>query len=242
MCATVSVRMKRSSFYQLKPSMSATLDSSTVAQYLSEHPNFFEEHTSLLGEVRLSSPLTGRAISLQERQMEVMRDKYKALELRMSNLSRIAQENGAIANKFHGWNQAMLQVRDVATMPRVLVDALKKNFDVPYASLRLWQLAPEYADAWHSQDITADVRMFANGLQTPYCGSNHDFEAVHWLGADKIASTVMIALRAPGAGTFGLLVLGSPDSARFTAEMGTDFLVHIGNTASAALDALRAAS
>lgn len=219
--------------------MTATLDSSTVAQYLSEHPDFFAEHTSLLGEVKLSSPLTGRTISLQERQMEVMRDKYKALELRMSRLSRVAEENGAISNKFHGWNQAMLQVRDDAAMPRVLVDALQSNFGVPHVSLRLWQLAPEYADAWYSQNITADVRMFANGLQSPYCGSNHDFEAVQWLQADKVESTVMIALRTPGTGdTFGLLVLGSPDSERFTSSMGTDFLVHIGATASAALHAL----
>ena len=53
----------------------------------------------------------------------------------------------------------------------------------------------------------------------------------------------MIALRAPGTtGTFGLLVLGSPDSERFTSSMGTDFLVHIGATASAALAHLRAGS
>ena len=81
--------------------MTAPLDASTVAQYLSEHPNFFEEHTSLLGEVKLSSPITGRTISLQERQMEVMRDKYKALELRLSELARHAKENETIAARFH---------------------------------------------------------------------------------------------------------------------------------------------
>ena len=76
------------------------MDATAVLQYLTDHPHFFEEHASLLGEVKLSSPLTGRAVSLQERQMEVMRDKYKALELRMSNLMRLASENEAIANKF----------------------------------------------------------------------------------------------------------------------------------------------
>ena len=223
--------------------MTVPLDSTLVAQYLTDHPHFFEEHADLLGEIKLASPITGRAVSLQERQMEVMRDKYKALELRMSKLSRVAEENGDIASKFHGWNQAMLQVRNDADMPRVLVDALQTNFDVPYVSLRLWQVLPEHADGWFTEDVTADVRMFANSLQTPYCGSNRDFEAVHWLQADKIESTVMIALRAPNTtGTFGLLVLGSPDSERFTSSMGTDFLVHIGATASAALAALRAGS
>ena len=57
----------------------APLDASTVAQYLTDHPEFFQEQAGLMGEVKLSSPLTGRTVSLQERQMEVMRDKYRAL-------------------------------------------------------------------------------------------------------------------------------------------------------------------
>jgi uncharacterized protein YigA (DUF484 family) len=52
--------------------------------------------------------------------------------------------------------------------------------------------------------------------------------------ADKVRSTVLLPLRAGGS-AFGLLVLGSPDPDRFTAAMATDFLVHIGETASTAL-------
>ena len=60
-----------------------------------------EEHANLLGDVRLSSPLTGRAVSLQERQMEVMRDKYRALELRMADLSdtRLIELSRSLAEK-----------------------------------------------------------------------------------------------------------------------------------------------
>jgi len=35
----------------------------------------------------------GKAISLQERQMEVVREKLKAMELRLSELVRLAQVN-----------------------------------------------------------------------------------------------------------------------------------------------------
>ena len=101
-----------------------TIDANTVAQYLIDHPQFFEQHAGLLGEVKLSSPLTGRAVSLQERQMEVMRDKYRVLELRLAELTRRAEENHAIANRFHAWNQALLASRGDAAMPRDLVDAL----------------------------------------------------------------------------------------------------------------------
>ncbi len=223
--------------------MTATLDSSTVAQYLTDHPGFFEEHAGLLGEVKLSSPLTGRTVSLQERQMEVMRDKYKALELRMSNLSRLADENLAIANKFHKWNQILLQAGKDADLPRTLADGLKNTFDVPQVTLRLWQTAEQHADAWFTQGVSGDARMFANSLLAPYCGSNHDFEAVRWLDdASKVVSTAILPLRVPGKSgpAFGLLILGSPQAQRFTSEMATDFLVHIGETASAALLSLRA--
>jgi uncharacterized protein YigA (DUF484 family) len=64
---------------------------------------------------------------------------------------------------------------------------------------------------------------------------------VHWLDdSTDVRSTVLVPLRAGGP-AFGLLVLGSPDPDRFSASMGTDFLVHIGETASAALVPLRAA-
>lgn len=217
------------------------MDATAVLQYLTDHPHFFEEHASLLGEVKLSSPLTGRAVSLQERQMEVMRDKYKALELRMAELSRHAKENETIAGRFHSWTQALLQVRDDGAMPRVLADSLKSSFHVPQATLRLWGAKPEYAEQWFTAGASDDARIFANSLMAPYCGANNDFEAVRWLDdAGTVQSTVIIPLRKPGSAgakgaTFGLLILGSPDSERFTALMATDFLVHIGETASTAL-------
>lgn len=215
--------------------MTATLDSATVAQYLADHPHFFDEYAGLLGEIRLASPVTGRAVSLQERQMEVMRDKYRTLELRFAELVRLAQENAAIANRFHAWNQTLLKARGEATLARDLVDGLVSQFNVPQATLRLWNVAPDHAGAWFTAGVSDDARIFAGSLRAPYCGPNKDFEAVHWLDdAEGIRSVVMLPLTR-GDTTFGLLVLGSPDATRFSEQMGTDFLVHIAETASAAL-------
>ena len=53
----------------------------------------------------------------------------------------------------------------------------------------------------------------------------------------------LIPLRHGAAeGCFGLLVLGSPDPTRYSAEMGTDFLIRIGELASASLSRLLPAS
>jgi uncharacterized protein YigA (DUF484 family) len=111
---------------------------------------------------------------------------------------------------------------------------------VPQATLRLWDLAPAHGGAWFAEGVSDDARIFANSLLAPYCGSNHDFEAVRWLdAAGGVLSTVILPRRCGGA-AFGLLILGSPDPQRFGAEMATDFLIHIGETAGAALAALRA--
>ncbi|WP_322402167.1 DUF484 family protein [Massilia luteola] len=225
--------------------MTASLDSTAIAQYLVDHPQFFVEHAALLGEVKLSSPLTGRAVSLQERQMEVMRDKYRVLELRMSELARHAEENVAIANRFHGWTQQLLRTRAHDAIPSAVADGLVKHFIVPQATLRLWKLTPEHADTWYTNGVSEDVRLFASSLRAPYCGPNKEFEAVGWLAgaepaeADTVRSTVLLPLRT-GGNAFGLLVLGSPDPERFSASMATDFLVHIGETASTALAPLLA--
>src|SRR5438128_9756222 len=111
--------------------MTVTLDSTAIAQYLVDNPQFFEEQAGLLGDIKLSSPLTGRAVSLQERQMEVMRDKYKALELRMADLLRRGEENMAIANRFHGWTQGLLRAATPAAMPDAVVKGLIEHFSVP---------------------------------------------------------------------------------------------------------------
>ena len=171
--------------------------------------------------------------------MEVLRAKYKALECHLTDLVRIAAENGAIAAKLHGWTQALLQVRRCADLPEAVVNGLKTAFGVPHVTLRLWNVTPDHLESWFVRDVSDAAKIFANSLLAPYCGSNHDFEAVPWLDA-TIASTVIMPLRASAGGAaFGLLILGSPDPERFTATMATDFVVDIGATASAALSALQ---
>jgi uncharacterized protein YigA (DUF484 family) len=220
--------------------MTVTLDSAAVAHYLADHPRFFEEHAGLLGEVKLSSPLTGKAVSLQERQMEVMRAKYNALELRLAELMRTAADNTVILNRFHAWHLSLLKSSGGAAMARDLVDGLVTHFGVPQATLRLWNLRPEHADAWFADDVAGDARLFASSLRAPYCGPNKDFEAVRWLDeAEGVRSTVLLPLTSNGV-TFGLLVMGSPDAERFSPVMATDFLVQLGQSASAALAPLRA--
>jgi uncharacterized protein YigA (DUF484 family) len=216
------------------------MNSNDIADYLSNNPHFFEEHADLLSKIKLSSPLLGRAISLQERQMEVVREKHKLLELRLSDLMRLAQENDAITSKFQIWTRSLLLARNDIDLPHVLTQGLQDVFSLPHATLRLWQVSEDVAHTWFAQASSEDVQLFAKGLSTPFCGKNQDFEAATWIESEQeILSVAMLPLRLSAqAPTFGLLVLGSPDEARFTKEMATDFLAKIADTSSAALSCM----
>ncbi|MGE5651068.1 MAG: DUF484 family protein [Bacillota bacterium] len=222
--------------------MTTQLDSAAVADYLSDNPHFFEEHSELLAMVKLASPLVGRTVSLQERQMEVLREKVKMMEMRLAALMRIGQENDAIMEKFQLWTRSLLLARNDVDLPHTLINGLHTIFDVPQATLRIWGVADVFSHTWFSEEVSEDARLFCNGLTDPYCGANQEFEAASWLDeAESIQSIAMLPLRTgaqPEA--FGLLVLGSPDPHRFTADMATDFLSRIGETASAALSCLLA--
>lgn len=172
--------------------------------------------------------------------MEMLRDKIKGLEHKLIEMIRHGQENEAIADRLHRFTQAILLTSNPGELPEVIVRELKHEFLVPRAALRLWGAADPYTALRFAQGASDDVRSFAASLHAPYCGANSGFEACTWLEEpDDVASMAMIALRHAGTpGAFGLLVLGSPDPTRYSADMGTEFLARLGEVASAGLSRL----
>ena len=212
-----------------------------IAEFLANTPGFFERHAELLASVQLSHPHGARAVSLQERQAEMLRDKIKGLESKLVDMIRNGQDNVAIADRLHRWTRALMLTPEATSLPEVLLQQLRHQFMIPQAGLRLWGVAKPYADAEFAQAVSADVKSFAASLLQPYCGVNSGFEAARWLqqgegmtgGATSLA-LIPLTFGVP-AQSFGLLVLGSPDPTRYTAEMGVEFLARIGDVASAAL-------
>jgi uncharacterized protein len=214
-----------------------------IAEYLAATPAFFERHAELLASIQLTSPHGQRAVSLQERQMEMLRERIRGLEKKIVEMIRNGQDNVAIAERLHRWTRALMLTDDAAALPEVLLRELKQQFLVPQAALRLWGVETHHADAAFARGTSEDTRIFASSLSQPYCGANNGFEAVRWLAADHdgeaplpVASLALVPLRrTPGEAAFGLLVLGSPDPTRYSAEMATDFLARLGEVAGAAL-------
>jgi len=217
------------------------IDADVVARYLRDHPEFFDQHADLLGAITLPHPHGGRAISLQERQLEVLRERHRLLELKLADLLRIGEENDAIGTKLQKWTRQLLLAGDAGQLPDIVVDGLGTIFSVPQVAMRLWGLRDEWAGLECAQPVPVDVITLANSMPQPFCGPNSDFQAATWLpeGGRDTRSIALLPLRKgvdPKA--FGLLVLGSADPDRFRSGMGTAYLERIAEMASAALSRL----
>ncbi len=211
-----------------------------IADFLANNPGFFERHAELLASIQLTSPHGQRAVSLQERQMEMLRDRIKGLELKIVEMIRHGQENVAIADRLHRWTRTILLTAEAGDLPQAMVDELKRQFMIPQAAIRLWGADATHAQRAFAAEVSDDVRSFAGSLTLPYCGVNAGFEAAGWLDdPGTVMSVALLPLRhGSTGGSFGLLVLGSPDPTRYSADMGTEFLMRIAEIASAALSRL----
>jgi len=215
-----------------------------IANFLGNTPGFFERHAELLAAVHLTSPHSHRAVSLQERQAEMLREKIKAHEHRIMDMIRNSSDNVMLSDKLLRWTRTLLLTSDAASMPELIANEIRDQFQVPQVGIKVWDVLPAFANAVFAQGVSDDAKLFASSLIEPFCGVNTGFEAVSWLPDPQAATSLaLLPLRMGTAGSatpaFGLLVLASPDAQRFNSTMGTDFLARIAELASAALSRLR---
>jgi uncharacterized protein YigA (DUF484 family) len=221
-----------------------------IANFLVNTPDFFNRHAELLAAVRLNSPHGQRAVSLQERQAEMLREKIRALELRMMELMRHGTDNEVLMERQHRWVKTLLMTTNARDLPHTIADQIQHDFMVPQVGIKVWDVIDTFQIEPFAVGVSQAVKDFAATLSAPYVGLNADIEAVQWLVEPSAAKSVaLIPLRATrledtphsaaSAPVIGLLLLASPDAQRYHEGMGTAFIERLGDLASAALSHLR---
>jgi len=197
-----------------------------VAQYLQDHPQFFEEHLETLVHITLPHPHGGRTVSLSERQLLALREKNKELEKKLHEMVEFAKENDALQHKVHQFTLALFGASDLMTLQDVISRNLREIFAVPHVALHVWKGLPP----------CAEVLAFADRQPQPVCTHHAVHDTLTWFGesAEHLRSFAYLPLRV-GDQSIGLLILASEDAQRFYPEMGTVFLQRIAETVSSAL-------
>jgi uncharacterized protein YigA (DUF484 family) len=214
----------------------------TIAQYLQHNPDFFERHPQLLARMRLQHPRNASTVSLIERQVEVLREKYEAQEEKLADFVRVARANNLLAEKIHRFTRRLLSTSNRGDAITEIEASLREDFDAFQAVLVLATshepLIPD-ADRFVRTVAAEDVnyRSFETLFTAakPRCGQIRDSQREFLFGAEavEIGSVALIPLS--GNPAPGLLALGSVDRDRFHPGMSIEFLSRMGELISDAL-------
>lgn len=209
-----------------------------IARFLQDNPDFFTDHAHVFADIKVPHPHQAQAISLGERQIMVLRARTRELEWQLSGLIHNATGNERISKLLISWCARLLSEDDAQRLPALITDGLSQLFDLPDIALRVWNLSRVTADSPYTQDVTHALQQDIQNRSAPYCGPVNDHDAAAWLPNPPASMALLPLTTGDATRSVGALVLGSPDAARFTEDMGTEFLQTISTLAGAALGRL----
>jgi uncharacterized protein len=213
-----------------------------IAGYLQRNPEFFERHQGVLARLKLPHARGGAAISLVERQIEVLREKLGNLEGKLGELLRTARANDAIADRLHRFTRRLLRVVPRTEAVARIEAGLREDFDAFHAALVLIGEHPGLPAQRFVRQVPADdpnlksfESLFASGK--PRCGQARDSQREFLFGPEGLEMGSVALVPLGNKGSLGLLALGSPDKDRFHPGMSTEFLARMADLIADALTA-----
>lgn len=202
-----------------------------VAEFLRHHPDFFSRHEHLLEELTIPHHETGRAISLIERQVGLIREQKQQLKQQLQQLTVAARTNETLLQRFQVMILKLIGSDDIDQAVSYVRDALREDFHADAVELLLFDCPGRKESISRNDPRLRPLETVIGGHRT-VCGhfKPEQNELLFGQGGQEIASAVVIPLCEPGeAGScLGLLAIGSIDPKRYHPEMGTVFVSHLG--------------
>ena len=209
-----------------------------VADYLRDHPDFFECHPDVLTQLLIPHTTAGSAASLIEHQVKVLRAQLETERNRLAQLIARAREYESFAARLHALVLALITAEDLEQVRAVLQEALMSEFSAQAVTLKLFPLDPAVDEA-DRDPLIATFKDFL-GRKHALCGPLDEAKGAVLFGAP--AATRCDPVSAGGVGQVhcaalvpihagwrsGVLAIGATDPNRFKPDMGTDFLDRLG--------------
>jgi len=207
-------------------------DAEQVSAFLKQHPRFLGEHPELLTEIQLSHS-SGSAISLIERQVQVLRDQNQDLKTKLLELVDVARDNDRLNERMHQMTLDLLQAGSLTDLLDTLENHLRNEFSADTITLHLPGLDEVRQRETGAADLVVDDTLKALfpgpfSEDKPQCGRLRQ-EQLDFLFQDQAAAIESAAVIPLGTcAEAGLLSIGSREVNRFSSSMGTLFLSHLG--------------
>ncbi|WP_297527956.1 DUF484 family protein [Thiohalobacter sp.] len=208
-----------------------------VAEYLRAHPDFFDRQPGLLAELRIPHA-SGKAVSLIERQVQVLRDQNRQYKRKLIELVEIGRENDQLHASLYRLTMALMRASGPEAHLQALHTHLADDFRAEAIALRLVN-PPAGAGDWIGpfgpEDRERDclAGLFKTGR--PLVGRLKP-ELLEYLFGERAGALGSAALIPLGEDARqGLLAIGKTDPDGYHPGMDVQFLTHLGELVACAL-------
>jgi uncharacterized protein YigA (DUF484 family) len=204
-----------------------------IVRYLRDHPAFFENHQDLLAGMILTHE-SGAAVSLIERQVQVLREQKEELKAKLQSLINTAQINEKLNNNINALILELLDAPLLKDVINVIEKRIRADFEADAIVVKLLasgnEVLKEHEDltAWQQPALAIGEKVMT--ARKPVCGSfNPEQMQALFDDADiQSAGVVPLAADKDSKHCYGIIAIGSYDPQRFRADMGTLFLSLLG--------------
>ncbi|HET8905188.1 MAG TPA: DUF484 family protein [Saccharospirillum sp.] len=209
-----------------------TLDLEAVVTYLRRHPRFFEEHPNLLKKLHLRHD-SGEAISLIERQNQILRQENRQLIDRLNQFIQVAQRNDRLFLKLQRLILELLPETGLNALLERLQRGLQRDFDVHETTVILFHRTPGDGDGWlqttRAQIADAFPAVVDQGKSV--CGALEPSLTQLLFAGTGVGSVALAPLTRDGD-VIGVLALGHTSPEHFRSGTETLFLTHLAQVTS----------
>jgi uncharacterized protein YigA (DUF484 family) len=219
-----------------------TISAQEVAEYLTKHPEYFENHPEVLKAIEVPHQ-AGSAVSLIERQVGVLRQENRSLRGRIRDLVEIAKENDALMGRMNRLSAELVASTKLDTALKVLNDRLVHDFSAQGVAIRLIGDFGENKAGSRPELVAKEddqLHLFESIMARgkPVCGK-FNIQQLDFMFGEKEEDMKSVAVIPLGDGTIGFLAIGSEDPERFRAGISTSFLSYLGEIAGAVVKRFR---
>jgi len=205
-----------------------TVDEAQVVAFLKANPDFLERYPEVFEILELRHP-AGAAISLIERQVEILRGKSGRLEDRLKTLLDAARDNEQRAANVHRLARSLIRAPTLAATISALRKCLREDFQVDevYVGLSSAAIKREDIEGLHRVDANGPVaRAFVDFFRTRLveCGPLDEARAKLLFPHAKVLPKSAAVVPLEKDKDLGLMVLASQDPQRFQPRQGRLFL------------------
>jgi len=200
-----------------------------VREFLRDNPSFLDKNTDIL-ETLVLPHNSGKAVSLVERQVGVLRDRNKEMRSRLDNMLQTAHDNDLLFEKTKRLVLNLLEAKTLGALVEAVYDSLGKDYGIEFYSLTLLgddKKLPRTMARIASMDKANERVGTLLGANRAVCGILREDEMVLLFGerGHQVGSVAAVPLRYDSL--YGILAVGNSDPNFYKSSMGTLFLSYI---------------